>query len=164
MDVDMGRVLKANLIAGVLPGIISPLLWPIVVFLVEGKFPDWVNYPIAAVSIMFFATIIGLAGGVLIGFPTLLLLEKAQLNKPVAAALIALLLVLAGYWVLGPSLAEAPFSQSWPVSLFLGLLGAICALVASRLSRPNQALETDADFAPKKSSRHAARRSGRIRS
>lgn len=56
----MKQIIKANLLAGLSPGLVAPVIWPIVAFLVDGKFPTWSTYPMAALSISFFAIIIGL--------------------------------------------------------------------------------------------------------
>ena len=140
--VAMMGIVKATLVAGLIPGILVPVLWPLVVFLIEGKFPDGASYPMGAVAIAFFATLTGLVVSVGLGSLTLVCLEKYRLNNPILAAGAGFIVGVTVFWLAGPSLSQAPLGRSWPVYLFLGVLGAVCGSMASQLSRPSQRPKT----------------------
>ena len=54
----MARIAKATSLAGLVSGLIAPIIWPFVVLLLDGAWPTWSVYPVAALTISFFAIII----------------------------------------------------------------------------------------------------------
>lgn len=136
----MKRIIKANLLAGLSPGLVAPVIWPIVAFLVDGKFPTWSTYPMAALSISFFAIIIGLVSCLVLGSPTLISLEKLNLNTPTSAGTSGFIIALFLYFLFTVSKEQSSITQSWPLGVFFAVLGGICGSTASLLSRTNKSL------------------------
>lgn len=130
----------ASLKAGVLPAVLAPIFWPLLVFIVEGKLPDWTIYPGAALTISIYSLIIGIICCITLGFPTLLIMQKFNTNKPIIVSIVGLCYAVIIFSILGPSNGHISISQTWPLYMFLGALGAICGYIASYLSRPNKAL------------------------
>jgi hypothetical protein len=123
------------LLAGLLPGIVAPLLWPAVVYLAAGRLPAWHTYPSAALAMAFVAVLVGLSVAAFIGFPVLLALRRYRLNRPWLAALIGALLAVILAYVYGPWEERSGSLPTWPVYLFMLLLGALCGATASLLTR-----------------------------
>lgn len=137
------RLVLANLKAGVIPAIFSPIVWPFVVLAMEGEFPNWSTYPMATFTIILFALVVGIFGCMIIGMPTILILQKFNMNIPMVASVIGFISTMTLYLCFGPSLELAPIKQSWPIYLFLGVIGASCGYMASYLSRPNKRMQSD---------------------
>ena len=137
----MKRILMTSFLAGLLPGVLAPILFPFVVLIVEGHFPSWEIYPVAAITIALFGVMAGTIGSIVLGVPSLLALERLNLNKPpVVAALGAIFGVLL-FLLFGPDHRQASLAKSWPVAMFFSVLAAVCGYFASKLSRPNNALQ-----------------------
>jgi len=137
------EMLKANLLSGLLPAVFSPLLWPFVVLFSEGHFPSWETYPNAALSISFFALLIGLCACLVLGFPSLMVLDRLDLNKPIIASIAGLILAIMLFLIITAGGKDATLSNLWTILIFFALLGAVCGAAASILSRTNKALKTD---------------------
>lgn len=140
----MERIIKATMLAGLLPGLVSPIIWPAVVLFVEGRWPTWSVYPMAALTISFFAIIIALPCCVIFGSPALVGLEKIKLNKSAIAGATGFIIALVVYFLLAVSNNFSSLSPSWPLAAFFAANGAICAAVASSLSRTNKRVKADA--------------------
>lgn len=131
-------ILKACLFAGLLPGVLAPLLWPFVPTLMDGKSMNWGLVLFSLFPVSIFALIGGLLGCLVLGVPVLVLLEKYGINRPIISIMVgsALGLLIALTWSLP---AERSLVSSWPFVLFFIILGAACAGLASYLCRPNKA-------------------------
>ena len=134
-------MLKANIISGLIPAVLAPILWPFVVLLSEGNFPSWETYPTAALIITSFAFLIGLCACLALGFPALLILKKYNLNEPTVASGVGLVLAVALFFIIGVGGKDAVLSQTWPILMFFAVLGAACGATASILSRSNKSLK-----------------------
>ena len=137
------EMLKASFLSGLLPPVLAPALWPFVVLLSEGRFPSWEVYPTAALSIMFFALLIGICACVVLGFPCLVTLEKFNLNRPAITSIAGLLLSVMLFFMIDVGGEEATKNDLWPVLAFFAVLGAAWGAAASILSRPNKANSAD---------------------
>ena len=143
------HIIKANFFACLLSGVIAPVIWPLVVFFTEGKFPNWSNYPLAAVSIFAFTIILSLAGCIIIGIPTLSILEKHNINTPTIAGMSGLILATIVFFAISVINNYPSVSQTWPLAAFFASMGAICGLTASALARTNKSSSlTGANDAP----------------
>jgi len=129
------QIIKANIIAGLLSGVLAPIIWPLIVLLTEGKLPTWSSYPLAALSIFSFATILSLIGCIIIGIPTLLILENNKLNKPIIAGLSGLVAASVVFFIISISNNYPSLSQSWPLAAFFACIGGFCGFTASALTR-----------------------------
>ena len=138
------HIIKANFLAGLLSGVVAPVIWPLVVFLTEGGFPTWSSYPLAAVSIFAFAIIIGLAGCIIVGIPTISILEKNNINKPTIAGMSGLIMATIVFFVISIINNYPSLSQTWPLAAFFACMGALCGATASALSSTNKPLKNDA--------------------
>lgn len=139
----MERIIKGTMLAGLLPGLMAPIIWPIVVLLVEGGWPTWSTYPMAALSISFFAIIIALPCCVGLGAPALFGLNKLNLNSPAIAGILGFTMALLIFFLFAVSNDYPTFSQSWPLATFFAINGAIAGTAASLLSRTNKQRNTD---------------------
>ena len=134
----MGRtgseIFKASFFAGLLPGLIVPLVWPFVILAVEGDFPSWSSYPMAILTISCFSVVIGLGACIIFGAPILWAASRLRLNIPLFLALIggALGLILFLMVLRVPDISR--LSESWPIATLFVLMAAICGYVASFLS------------------------------
>ena len=136
------RILMASILTGLIPGFITPSLWPFVIYFVEGKFPDLANYPMAAVTIAFFAILIGLGSCLFLGFPTLLTLSKYKINRPLISSMIGMVFSLALFLIMfGTGQNQMTISESWPIATLFAILGLVCGTFASVMSRPNKSLK-----------------------
>lgn len=139
----MARITKATFLAGLLSGLVAPLAWPFVVLLINGSWPTWSIYPMAALSISSFTIIIATPCSVVIGGATLFLLEKYDLNTLAITGLLGLITALLIYFLLAGANNYPSLSQSWPLAAFFAVIGLICGVVACYLSRSNNALKMD---------------------
>lgn len=139
--VPVKRILMPSFLAGLLPGCLAPILFPFVVLLVEGRFPDWKNYPAAALTIALFGAVAGTIGSIALGVPSIFALEKLNLNKPPVVAAVGAVFGLLFFLLLGPEHGHVSLAQSWPIAAFVSLLAAVCGYSASKLSRFNIALQ-----------------------
>ena len=137
----MKRIIKACFLAGLVPGVLAPFLWPLVVWLMEGELPNWSSYPVAAAGIFFFATILGLGVCGTIGVSCLLCLEKFKLNSPPLFAMLGFILGCAMLYMAGPDQLQTELPRSWPMYAFFGVLGAACGFTASYRSRSKIEIE-----------------------
>ena len=137
------HIVKANVLAGLLSGVIAPVIWPLVVFFTEGKFPTWSSYPLTAVSIFAFTVILGVAGCIIIGIPTLLFLEKNNINKPAIAGMSGLIMATIVFFAISTFNNYPSLSQTWPLATFFACIGAICGATASALVHTSKAFKRD---------------------
>jgi hypothetical protein len=140
-EVPVKNILMTSFLAGLLPGVIAPILFPFVILIVEGHFPSWETYPAAAITIAFFGAMAGAIGSVVLGVPSLLALERLNLNRPPVAAAVGAVFGVLLFLLFGPDQKQASLAQSWPIAAFFSALAAVCGYFASKLSRPNKALQ-----------------------
>lgn len=117
---------KSALLAGAVAGLFAPVLWPFVVWAMEGRIADW------------YSLLSGLLA-VAVGLPVLLLLHRLSLEQP-------LIIIGAGALISTVTLSKFmswPFSL-WPLYLFAAVLGGLCAFVAVVHMRSNPAAKRDA--------------------
>ena len=126
-----------SFLAGLMPGALAPILFPFVVLAVEGHFPSWETYPAAAITIAFFGIMAGTIGSIALGVPSLLALERLNLNRPPVVAAVGAAFGVLLFLLLGPDHRQAPLAQSWPIAAFVSALAAVCGYLASKLSRPD---------------------------
>ena len=143
MDEKMGRIIKSTLLAGLAPGVAAPIVWPAVVVLVEGKWPDWHVYPMAALAISSFSIFIAIPSCVTFGSVSLFILEKLDINTPAITGILGLILSLLLYLSIASVNDYPPISQAWPVAAFFSIMGAMCGVIASSVSCTNTALKRD---------------------
>ena len=134
------HIIKANFLAGLLSGVIAPVIWPLVVFFTEGKFPTWSAYPLAAVPIFTFTIILGFAGCIIIGIPTLSILEKHNINTPTIAGMSGLIFATIVFFAISVINNYPSLSLTWPLAAFFASIGAFCGFTASALARTNKSL------------------------
>lgn len=127
------RILVATIKAGLIPGLLVPFLWISAVLIVTGHFPDWHVYPYYAIS--FFALMLGVAGCLVLGLPTLVCLEKLGFNRPIIAAALGSVLPLFVFALFGPIQARVDVLGAWPAYALLALVGAVCGFAASVFSK-----------------------------
>ncbi len=135
---NLPTVVTGAFLAGLMPGIIAPLAWPLVVMAVEGSFPDWSVYPSAAVVISLFAIFFGLMGSVFVGSPILVVLSRFNLNLPWLAAVFGVFVSLSAFAVIELPNGDWPISESWPLAVFFAINGAVCGYVASSYMHSNK--------------------------
>jgi hypothetical protein len=128
------KIFKASIFAGLLPGLIVPLVWPFVVFAVEGDYPSWSSYPMAMLTISYFSVAIGLGACIILGVPILWAASRLRLNIPLFIALIGGALGLILFLMVLRVPDTSPSSESWPIATLFVLMAAICGYVASYLS------------------------------
>jgi hypothetical protein len=133
------NILMASFLAGLLPGVIAPILFPFVVLIVDGYFPSLEIYPAAAISIAFFGAMAGTIGSIVLGVPSLLALERINLNRPPVVAAVGAVFGVLLFMLFGSDQKQAPLAQSWPIAAFISFLAAVCGYFSSKLSRPNKA-------------------------
>lgn len=134
----MARIIKATLLAGLLSGLVAPIIWPFVVLLIDGAWPTWSVYPIAAIAVSFFAVIIATPCCIVLGGLAIFILEKHNLNTPAIIGLSGLISALLLYLLVATSNDYPSFSQSWPLAAFFAIIGSTCGALASHLSRTNK--------------------------
>jgi hypothetical protein len=135
------KILMTSFLAGLLPGAIAPILFPFVVLIVEGHFPTWETYPVAAITIALFGAMAGIIGSIVLGIPSLLVLERLNLNRPLVVAVVGAAFGALLFLLFGPDHRQVSLAQSWPIAAFFSILAAVCGYFASKLSRPNKALQ-----------------------
>jgi hypothetical protein len=139
----MQRVLNATAISGFLPGIFAPIIWPFVVVLMQGSWPTWSVYPMAAISVAFFALVFSLPFNFVLGSLVIISLEKFNLNHPLIVGLLGGLTAFFVYMLLATFNDYPPLKQAWPLGGYFSILGVICGVAASHISRTNKALKSD---------------------
>lgn len=135
-----GKIIKGTIFAGLLPGVVSPILWPFVVLFFEGRWPDWSIYPMAVVGISFFAILIGLPCCIALGSPALFALDKLNLNTPTIAGIAGSVIAISFYFLLAHIHDYPPVSKMWPLAAFFACNGMACGAMASLGSRQNQSV------------------------
>ena len=133
---------RACLLAGVVPALLSPVLWPLVVELMaEGEglavYSSGFETAVIALGVVaFFALIIGLPACLLIGFPAVLLADQKGINRPTIMATIGAALSLGVYVVTSFAVGtdSVPLPEIWPLYAFFVIIGAACGACASALS------------------------------
>lgn len=117
--------------------ILAPILWPGIVALVEPQDSSTSSYVSLGglFAVAAFGLIGGLIGNVVIGFPSLLLLEFLGVNTLAVAGIVGVVLGGLVYVALGPTFSEVPIRESWPLFVFFGVLGGACGMVASYRAR-----------------------------
>ena len=141
----MARIAKATLLAGLLSGVIAPIMWPFVGLLIDGTWPTWSVYPMAALTISFFAIIIATPCCIVLGGLVLLALEKLNLNTPAISGLSGLVLALLIYLLVATSYNYPSLSEFWPLAAFFAIIGSTCGALASYLSSTNKSLQPTAE-------------------
>lgn len=117
--------LKSALLAGAAAGLFAPLLWPLAILADQGRLTEWSILPSALLTVATFALLGGIAIGLLIGFPVLLLLRRFSLDRPSTVVLASMLI--------GVASVSGLFSwppQAWPLYGFTALLSGLCGVVA----------------------------------
>jgi hypothetical protein len=135
------HIIKANIYAGFLSGLVAPVIFPLVILLTEGKLPDWSTYPLAAISIFAFATVLSLAACIIIGIPALSILEKNKLNTPIITAISGLFIATIIFFALSVINNYPPLTQTWPLAAFFVFLGSFCGYTASTFSSTNKSFK-----------------------
>lgn len=130
---------KSALLAGAVAGLFAPVLWPFVVWAMEGRIADWHALLSGLLAVAGAAFIVGLAVSLAVGLPVLLLLQGLSLEQPA---------IVIGAGVLISTVTLSKF-MSWPISLwplysFAAVLGGLCAFVAVAHMRANPAAKRDA--------------------
>jgi len=119
---------KSALIAGATAGVFAPLLWPFVVWAVQGHISDWQSLLSGLLTVAGFALILGPAVSLIVGVPLLSLLDRLNLERPpvvvTAGALLGTVTV--------SNFMSWPLSL-WPLYLYLLVLGGLCGFVAVRV-------------------------------
>ncbi len=136
------KILMTSFLAGLLPGVIAPILFPFVNLIVEGHFPSWEVYPAAAITIAFFGALAGTIGSIVLGVPVLLALERRNLNRPLVVAVVGAVFGVLLFLLFVHDQTQASLAQSWPIAVFFAVLAAACGYCASKLSRPSKPLQT----------------------
>jgi hypothetical protein len=137
----MARITKATLLAGLLSGLIAPAIWPFVVLLIDGAWPTWSVYPVAALTISFFAIIVATPCCIVLGGLVLLALEQLNLNTPAISGILGLVSALLIYLLVATSYNYPSLSEFWPLAAFFVIIGSTCGALASYLSRTNESLK-----------------------
>ncbi len=135
----MERLIKSSFKAGLIPGLVAPIIWPLVVLLIEGRWPSWPAYPMAILPISLFAILIAAPSCLVLGAPALFVLERLNLNTPTIAGATGAIIALLIYFILSLVNEYPSVSQSWPLAVFFAIIGASCGATASKLSRTNKA-------------------------
>ena len=133
----MTQIFKATLLSGLLSGLLAPFIWPFVVLLVDGSWPTWSVYPMAALAITFFAIIIATPCSVVFGSLALFFLEKHNLNTVAITGSLGLTSAVLLYLLVATGYSYPPLSHSWPLAAFFAIIGTTCGVLASYLSRTN---------------------------
>lgn len=136
---------RSALLAGAVAGLFAPMLWPFVVWAMEGRIADWYSLLSGLLAVAGVAFIVGLAVSLAVGFPVLLLLHRFSLEQP---------LIVIGAGALISTVTLSKF-MSWPMSLwplysFAVVLGALCGFVAVVHMRSNPAVKRDAPQAARR--------------
>ena len=129
----LDELMRACFLAGFVPAILAPILWPLVLMSAENGIP---RLPLVAVmSISGMALLGGMIGSLLVGLPSICIADRLGLNRPMVMSAIGAVLSVAVLFVSMWGAGNAPPFESWPVFVFFAVIGASCGAVASRLSR-----------------------------
>lgn len=142
MEEGWGRIIKSTVLAGLLTGLIAPLIWPVVIMLSKGQWPTWSIYPMAALTISLITIIITIPCSLIIGSPALFYLEKVNLNVPTVVGVLGLIVAFFMYLLVAEINNFPLITQAWPLAVFFSILGAINGVTSSMISRTNILLST----------------------
>lgn len=134
----MARITKATLLAAVLSGLVAPIVWPFVILRIDGAWPTWSIYPMAALAISAFTVIISAPCCIVIGGTALFFLETHNFNAPIITGTLGLISSLVIFFLVGAGNNYPSLSQSWPLAAFFAVFGVFCGVAASLLSRTNE--------------------------
>ncbi len=127
----IGRFAQACLFTGPVAAVLAPVLFPIVGLLVgEDPWPSALNID-GYLLIAVFALIVGFFGGLIVGLPSLLLLDAIDLNRPALLAIIGAGASCVIYSLLDSSPTQSPMSETWPLYLYVAAIGAACGAISS---------------------------------
>lgn len=128
-------VLKASLIAGLIPAILSPITWHILLYLYYGKqsiFSIFDVFFIKILTIIYFSVIFGEIGCLLIGFPGMLVLEKLHINNIYISGFLGASVGIIPPLIIGPHTIH-DFKEDWPFFIFIAFNGCVCGMAMSFL-------------------------------
>jgi len=124
------RFFRASFVGGLFPAILAPMLWPIVVLLIEGNLVSFSGL----FYVLGIALIVGLSLALAIGFPMLLMLDYFHVNNTATAGVMFSLLAFF-LFVYPPVEGIGGLIERWPLVGFFSLLGGSAGAIASYLSR-----------------------------
>jgi uncharacterized membrane protein len=124
MPISLSKPLLSALFGGAAAFIVAPLLWPLLVFFEQGSLSSTLLAGLLAVAM--FALLGGLAFGLVVGFPLLVLLKRARFNHPLFVVLfgaVASTIVFSRFftWPL----------DAWPLYGYFFIVGGLCSAVAA---------------------------------
>lgn len=128
------HIIKANICAAFLSGLVAPVIFPLVILATEGQLPDWSTYSLAAISVFAFATVLSLAASMIIGIPVLSILERVKLNAPIIASIVGFVVATIIFFAISVVNNYPSLAQTWPLATFFVFLGSFCGYTASALS------------------------------
>ena len=129
----LDELVRACFLAGLLPAILAPILWPFVLISEGNGIP---TLPLVAImSISGMALLGGMIGCLLVGIPSIYAADRLGVNRPKVMSIIGAAVSVAVLFIVMWAAGHTPPLQSWPVFVFFAAIGASCGAVASRLSR-----------------------------
>ena len=128
----LDELVRACVLAGFVPVILAPLLFPFLVAYDRGGLP--LLDPLAYLAIAFFALIFGLGMCLVVGLPAIFIADKVGWNNPIAMAAVGAALPVAADFVYRHDVGDHLRSTDWAYYLFIAVIGASCGAVASRQS------------------------------
>ncbi len=124
----ISRFAGACFVAGFIPAILAPMLWPVVLFFAPGQSGSSGLSLTAIIAIAGIAFLIGMGLCLVVGLPTILLLDAVGLNKPAISALAGAILSCAIYFF---GVGGASTANIWPSYVFVAIIGACCGAAIS---------------------------------
>ena len=129
----LDELVRACFLAGLLPAILAPILWPFVLISEGNGIP---TLPLVAImSISGMALLGGMICCLLVGIPSIYAADRLGVNRPMVMSIVGVAVSIAVLFISMWAGGNTPPLQSWPVFVFVAVIGASCGAVASRLSR-----------------------------
>ena len=123
-----GACLTASLMGGLFAAIVAALLWPVFLWLSNGELnsPTWApqNMLLLLLLVAAFAGVTATFFGVLIGFPTLVILERSQFNRPWVAGTIGVTFAAVGFFAIWTQRDDWTALPYWKPLAYLMVVGA----------------------------------------
>ena len=125
----------ASLVGGLFAAIVAALLWPVFLWISNGELssPTWAPHNILLLLLLVaaFAGVTAIFFGILIGFPTLIILEKNKFNRPWVTGIIGALFAAAGFFAIWAQRSDWTALAYWKPLAYLVLIGAAQGVCSS---------------------------------
>lgn len=124
----ISRFAGACFVAGFIPAILAPVLWPVVLFFTPRQSVSNGLSLTAIIAIAGIAFLIGMGLCLVVGLPSILLLDAVSLNKPAISAFAGATLSCVIYFF---GVGGASTTTVWPGYVFVAIIGACCGAAIS---------------------------------